>query len=152
RPSPQRASHRPRRGGSRRGSLPDGRFAPAGEDATEHDGQLRGLGGGRRARRRAYRLGDVANTGRRAAGGRRSVVALHRRELAWDGCLNVRDLGGHPTDDGGETRYGAVVRADSVRQLSDAGWAALVEYGVDTIVDLRMDQELAADPPADLPV
>jgi protein tyrosine/serine phosphatase len=79
-------------------------------------------------------------------------VVLHRRELVWDGCLNVRDLGGHPTIDGGETRYGAVVRADSVRQLSDAGWAALVDYGVKTIVDLRMDEELAEDPPADVPV
>jgi protein tyrosine/serine phosphatase len=79
-------------------------------------------------------------------------VALHRRELAWDGCLNVRDLGGHRTADGGETRYGAIVRADSVRQLTDAGWTALVDYGVRTIVDLRMEQERDADPPAKLPV
>ena len=43
------------------------------------------------------------------------------RDLAWDGCLNVRDLGGHRTDDGGETRYGAIVRADSIRQLTDDG-------------------------------
>ncbi len=72
--------------------------------------------------------------------------------LNWDGCLNVRDLGGHPTKNGGETRFGAVVRADSVRQLSDAGWAALVDYGVRTIVDLRRQQELDADPPRELPV
>ena len=26
------------------------------------------------------------------------------RDLLWDGLLNVRDLGGHPTEDGGETR------------------------------------------------
>jgi protein-tyrosine phosphatase len=74
------------------------------------------------------------------------------RDLDWDGCLNVRDLGGHPTRDGGETRFGAIVRADSVRQLSDAGWKAAVDYGVRTVVDLRMDQELRADPPAELPV
>ena len=74
------------------------------------------------------------------------------RNLDWDGCLNVRDLGGHRTRDGGETRYGAVVRADSVRELTDAGWHAAVEYGVRTIVDLRMDSELEADPPAELPV
>ena len=41
----------------------------------------------------------------------------------------MRDLGGHRTADGGTTRYGAVVRADSIRELSDAGWAAAVEYG-----------------------
>jgi protein-tyrosine phosphatase len=79
-------------------------------------------------------------------------VKLHQRELAWEGCLNVRDLGGHRTADGRETRYGAVVRADSVRQLTEAGWQAAVDYGIRTVVDLRGDEELEADPPAELPV
>jgi protein-tyrosine phosphatase len=74
------------------------------------------------------------------------------RDLDWDGCLNVRDLGGHRTEDDGETRYGAVIRADSIRQLSDEGWAAAVDYGVRSVIDLRMDIELEADPPAELPV
>jgi protein tyrosine/serine phosphatase len=74
------------------------------------------------------------------------------RDLVWDGLLNVRDLGGHPTEDGGETRFGSIVRADSIRQLSDEGWAALVDYGVKTVVDLRANEELEADPPAELPV
>jgi protein tyrosine/serine phosphatase len=74
------------------------------------------------------------------------------RDLVWDGLLNVRDLGGHPTEDGGETRFGSVVRADSVRRLSDEGWEALVDYGVKTVVDLRANEELEADPPAELPV
>ena len=74
------------------------------------------------------------------------------RDLAWDGLLNARDLGGHPTEDGGETRWGSVVRADSVRQLTDEGWRAVVDYGVRTIVDLRSNEELAEDPPAELPV
>jgi protein tyrosine/serine phosphatase len=75
-----------------------------------------------------------------------------RRDLHWDGCVNVRDLGGHPTVDGGETRFGAIVRADSVRGLSDEGWEALVSYGVRRIIDLRWHEELAEDPPRDLPV
>jgi protein-tyrosine phosphatase len=74
------------------------------------------------------------------------------RDLAWDGLLNARDLGGHPTEDGGATRWGSIVRADSVRQLSEEGWRAVVDYGVRTVVDLRSDEELAADPPAELPV
>jgi len=74
------------------------------------------------------------------------------RDLLWDGLLNVLDLGGHPTEDGGETRYGSIIRADSVRQLSDRGWTALVDYGVQTIVDLRANEELEADLPAELPV
>jgi len=79
-------------------------------------------------------------------------VAVHERELAWDGCLNVRDLGGHPIRGGGETRYGAVVRADSVRLLTDAGWASLVDYGIRTVLDLRGHHEREDDPPADVPV
>jgi len=74
------------------------------------------------------------------------------RDLVWDGLLNVRDLGGHPTEDGGETRFGSVVRADSVRHLTDEGWQALVDYGMKTVVDLRTKEELEADPPAELPV
>jgi protein-tyrosine phosphatase len=74
------------------------------------------------------------------------------RDLSWDGCLNVRDLGGHPTADGGETSFGVVVRADSVHQLSEAGWEALVGYGVRTVLDLRGEHEREDDPPADLPV
>jgi protein tyrosine/serine phosphatase len=72
--------------------------------------------------------------------------------LAWEGCGNVRDLGGLETEDGVTTRSGAIVRADNIRRLTEAGWSALVEHGVRTVVDLRFDEELAEDPPADLPV
>ena len=74
------------------------------------------------------------------------------RDLTWDGCLNVRELGGLPTADGAETRRGSIVRADSVRQLSDEGWQTLVDHGIGTVVDLRGHDERAEDPPADLPV
>jgi protein-tyrosine phosphatase len=74
------------------------------------------------------------------------------RDLVWDGCLNVRDLGGLPTADGSETRYGAVVRADSVSLLSEEGWRALVDYGIRTLLDLRGDHEREDDPLAELPV
>ncbi len=75
-----------------------------------------------------------------------------RRALSWDGCFNVRDLGGHATEDGRNTRYGRVVRADSVRRLTDAGWRALRDYGVGTVVDLRYQVELDRDPPRDVDV
>jgi len=74
------------------------------------------------------------------------------RDLVWDGCLNVRDLGGLPLAGGGETRRGAIVRADSVRQLSEEGWRALVDYDVRTVLDLRGAHELDDDPPRELPV
>ena len=34
-----------------------------------------------------------------------TVKEERARRLAWDGCLNIRDLGGYPTADGGETRW-----------------------------------------------
>jgi protein-tyrosine phosphatase len=77
---------------------------------------------------------------------------LRERQLLWDGCVNVRDLGGLPLEDGGETSFGSVVRADSIRQLSDDGWASLVDYGIRRVVDLRFHVELAADPPRELPI
>jgi protein tyrosine/serine phosphatase len=74
---------------------------------------------------------------------------LQPRDLLWAGCLNVRDLGGLPKRDGGETRFGAIVRADSVRQLTSEGWNALARHGVRTVIDLRDDRELLDDSPAD---
>jgi protein-tyrosine phosphatase len=74
------------------------------------------------------------------------------RRLEWEGCLNVRDLGGHPTEGGGETRMGAIVRADSVRRLTDDGWRSLVDYGIRRIVDLRLASELEEDAPREVPV
>jgi hypothetical protein len=70
------------------------------------------------------------------------------RHLTWDGCLNVRDLGGLPAADGRVTRWGALVRSDSPAGLTPAGWAALRAHGIRTIVDLRNDDERAADPAA----
>jgi protein-tyrosine phosphatase len=77
---------------------------------------------------------------------------VRSRELVWDGCLNVRDLGGHPTEDGTETRYGVYVRADNLERLTESGWRALVDYGVRTVVDLRLAAEREAPPPAGLPI
>jgi protein-tyrosine phosphatase len=74
------------------------------------------------------------------------------RVLRWADCLNVRDLGGHPTEDGGETRFAAVVRADSVASLTDEGWRQALDYGVRTVIDLRMQAERDADPPREVPI
>jgi len=62
------------------------------------------------------------------------------RELAWYGCVNVRDLG-----ELGRVRLGAVVRMEAPTRLSAAGWAAAWDYGVRTVVDLREADECAPD-------
>jgi protein-tyrosine phosphatase len=74
------------------------------------------------------------------------------RRLDWDGCVNVRDLGGHETFEGRHTAFGAVVRADALKSLTDEGWQALVDHGVRTVIDLRFPAERGADPPREVPV
>jgi protein-tyrosine phosphatase len=69
-----------------------------------------------------------------------------QRRLAWEGCYNARDLGGYPTVEGRETRWGAIVRSDTPWRLTGAGRAALVAYGIRTIVDLRRPDELVEQP------
>jgi protein-tyrosine phosphatase len=67
------------------------------------------------------------------------------RRLPWEACYNARDLGGYATADGGRTRWGAFVRADNLSRLTPAGQAALIGYGVRTVIDLRRAYELTID-------
>jgi protein tyrosine/serine phosphatase len=74
------------------------------------------------------------------------------RVLVWDGCVNVRDVGGLPLTGGGETQFGVVVRADSLAGLTDRGWQALEDYGVRSAIDLRGDHELQLTTRRTIPV
>jgi protein-tyrosine phosphatase len=69
------------------------------------------------------------------------------RTLEWDGCRNVRDLGGLAAADGRRTRWRSLIRADMLGRLTPRGRQQLLAYGVRTIVDLRFADEVAADPP-----
>lgn len=60
--------------------------------------------------------------------------------------LNARDLGGYPTVDGTVTRQRSLIRADDLAQLSSEGLEALRAYGVETVLDLRWPEEIAAAP------
>jgi protein-tyrosine phosphatase len=57
-----------------------------------------------------------------------------------------RDLGGMRTTDGRTIRHSALFRARSLDHLEPAGWAALHEAGVRTLIDLRNDDERTAAP------
>lgn len=63
-------------------------------------------------------------------------MALNR-VLTWDGCNNVRDLGGLNTSTGHKTRWGAVVRSDHPAKLTATGWSQLYAHGIRTIISLR---------------
>lgn len=68
-----------------------------------------------------------------------------QRHLDWEGCFNVRDLGGIPASGGGAIRTGSLIRSDNPERLTAVGWAELAGHGVRTIVDLRNDKERRDD-------
>lgn len=76
---------------------------------------------------------------------------MNQSILNWDGCINVRDLGGIPTRSGALTRRGATVRSDTPARLTQAGWNSLYDFGIRTIVTLSTlgykEIELSFKPP-----
>jgi protein-tyrosine phosphatase len=68
------------------------------------------------------------------------------RHLAWPNLLNARDLGGFLLRSGRETAWQRVIRSDNLNKLAPAGVAALVAYGVRTVIDLRDPFELEKFP------
>lgn len=81
------------------------------------------------------------------------MMRPRERRLKWQGCFNIRDLGGIATADGQHrTRWGAVVRGDSPigfelasevphHGLTEAGWRCLKDHGIRTIISLREQAE-----------
>jgi protein-tyrosine phosphatase len=68
-----------------------------------------------------------------------------------EGAVNVRDLGGLATVDGGETIPGRVLRGDNLQELSSSDVVRLVrDVGLTTVVDLRSTAELVSEGPAPL--
>ena len=69
-----------------------------------------------------------------------------RRHLDIPGTHNVRDLGGYETEDGRQTQWRRILRADSLFGLPDASRRELVDLGLRTVIDLRRNSELEAAP------
>jgi len=69
-----------------------------------------------------------------------------RRAPDFPNLLNARDLGGYPTTDGAHTRWRSLLRADDLAQLTPHGVAALADYGIATILDLRWPEEAQLHP------
>ena len=58
---------------------------------------------------------------------------MRNRQLDWDGCNNVRDLGGLSAIDGRKMRWGALVCSDDPSKQTTEGWEALWAHGIRTI-------------------
>jgi protein-tyrosine phosphatase len=68
------------------------------------------------------------------------------RDLDWDGCFAIRDLGGFTTP-AGVTASRVFVRGDNARNLTARGWEQALRYGIRTVLDLRSPPECRSDAP-----
>jgi protein-tyrosine phosphatase len=66
--------------------------------------------------------------------------------LCIEGTRNLRDIGGYPTLEGRQTRWGTVLRSDSLDRLTPTGQARLRRLRVRTVIDLRSWSERCARP------
>lgn len=64
------------------------------------------------------------------------------RWIDLDGVVNMRDLGGLPTRDGGRIQAHRLIRSDNLQDLSRADVSRLIGLGVSDIVDLRSNTEV----------
>jgi protein-tyrosine phosphatase len=71
-----------------------------------------------------------------------SEELMQRQHLDLEGAYNIRDLGGYSTCDGGTIRWNMFLRADGLENLTPESQAALVDYGVRTVIDLRNTSEI----------
>lgn len=71
---------------------------------------------------------------------------LGERVLPLEGGINFRDLGGYPTRDGRQVRWGMLFRSGAMDGLTEHDHAYLQRLGIKTICDLRTGQERAAAP------
>jgi protein tyrosine/serine phosphatase len=78
-------------------------------------------------------------------------VTTHWIDL--DGAANARDLGGLPLREGGSTAPNVLLRADNLQGLTQDDVAHLVDdLGVEVVVDLRTEVEVAMEGPGPLAV
>jgi protein tyrosine/serine phosphatase len=76
---------------------------------------------------------------------------MNERWIDLEGAVNVRDLGGLPTTDGGITRFGRVLRADNLQGLTEGDIRRLVgDLKLRNVVDLRSDTEVRLEGPGPL--
>ena len=67
--------------------------------------------------------------------------------IVLEGTLNLRDLGGWTTELGGEqVALGQVFRSDRLSDLTSADHERLSGFGIDTVIDLRYEAEVAEHP------
>lgn len=71
-----------------------------------------------------------------------------QRFVMLDGGINFRDLGGYPTRDGRQVRWGRVYRSGSFSRLTPNDLATIARLDIKLICDLRSPEEIRRAPEA----
>ena len=71
---------------------------------------------------------------------------MNERVRTFEGIHNFRDYGGYAVESGGRLRSGMLWRSAHHQDASDDDLAAIDKLGIETIIDLRGDDERAAHP------
>ena len=69
-----------------------------------------------------------------------------RRHLGLEGAYNIRDIGGYGTSDGRCIRWRTFLRGDNLHNLTLESQAALIDYGIRTVIDLRSTIGIQQEP------
>ncbi len=68
------------------------------------------------------------------------------RDVALEGCVNFRDLGGYRAADGRHVRHGLLYRSDSLHHLTPLDAAQLrAQLAIGTLIDLRSTAEIESE-------
>lgn len=68
------------------------------------------------------------------------------RLIEMDGVRNFRDIGGYPTADGGQTRWGQVFRSGRLDETTDRDLDRIRQLGIEVVFDLRTQMEVDQNP------
>ncbi len=69
-----------------------------------------------------------------------------QRLIELEGGRNFRDVGGYPTGDGQQVKWGKIYRSGTLYALTDADFALLDQRDIAVIADLRSNEERAGEP------
>src|SRR5689334_13583435 len=72
------------------------------------------------------------------------------RWIVMDQLVNLRDVGGIPTTDGGAIATGRLLRSDNLQDLTPSDVDTLLGLGLTDVVDLRSDYEVEMEGPGPL--
>ena len=71
---------------------------------------------------------------------------MYLRRFPFSAVVNLRELGGYPAPGGQMTGYKQFLRGDALNGLSPEELQMLLDYGVNTVIDLRADHEIGSHP------